>query len=86
MPELERAARIAEGFYSGNWLGGEVLERMVQLTARSSHFRELMRDLFAGTQEYADLRKRVYRSLPRIAAEALVSPFWKPDAQPEQTS
>jgi hypothetical protein len=51
VPELERAARIAERFYSGNWLGGEVLERMVQLTARSSHFRELMRDLFAGTQE-----------------------------------
>jgi flavin-dependent dehydrogenase len=85
VPELERAARIAERFYAGNWLGGEVLERMVQLTARSSHFRELMRDLFAGTQEYADLRKRVYRSLPRIAAEALISPFWKPAAEPTQS-
>lgn len=83
--ELECAARSAERFYAGSWLGGEVIERMVQLTARSSHFRELMRDLFAGTQEYADLRSRVYRSLPRIAAEALVSPFWRPDAQPEQT-
>ena len=26
LPELERAARIAERFYAGNWLGGEVLE------------------------------------------------------------
>ena len=85
LPELERAARIAERFYAGNWLGGEVLERMVQLTVRSSHFRELMRGLFAGTQEYADLRKRVYRSLPRIAAEALISPFWKPTAEPTQS-
>jgi flavin-dependent dehydrogenase len=85
LPELERAARIADRFYSGNWLGGEVLERMVQLTGRCSHFRELMRDLFAGTQEYVDLRKRVYRSLPRIAAETLISPFWKPAAEPERS-
>jgi len=73
LPELERAARIADRFYSGDWLGGSVLERMVQLTALSGRFRELMRDLFAGIQEYSDLRRRVRRSLPRIAAEALLS-------------
>ncbi len=78
LPELERAARIADRFYSGDWLGGTVLERMVQLTARSSRFRELMRDLFAGTQEYSDLRRRVRRSLPRVAAEALLSTVWRP--------
>jgi flavin-dependent dehydrogenase len=81
LPELERASRIADRFYSGDWLGGSVLERMVQLTARSSRFRELMRDLFAGTQEYSDLRQRVQRSLPRIAAEALVTTFWRPPAE-----
>ncbi len=73
LPELERASRIADRFYSGDWLGGSVLERMVQLTARSARFRGLMRDLFAGTQEYSGLRQRVKHSLPRIAAEALVS-------------
>ena len=77
LPELERGSRIADRFYSGDWLGRSVLERMVQLTARSSRFRELMRDLFAGTQEYSDLRRRVQRSLPRIAIEAVVSGLWR---------
>jgi flavin-dependent dehydrogenase len=78
LPELERASRIADRFYSGDWLGGAVLERMVQLTARSARFRGLMRDLFAGTQEYSGLRQRVKRSLPRIAAETLLSVFAPP--------
>ncbi len=78
LPELERASRIADRFYSGDWLGGSVLERMVQLTASSSRFRELMRDLFAGTQEYSGLRQRVRRSLPRIAVETLVRTIRRP--------
>lgn len=73
LPELERAARIADCFYAGKWLGGSVTERMVEMTRRSPRFRELMRDLFAGSQEYSDLRRRVKRGLPRIAAEVLVS-------------
>ena len=75
--ELELASRIANRFYSGEWMGGNVIERMLQLTARSSTFRDLMRDLFAGSQEYANLKQRVYCSLPRIAAEALMSGLWK---------
>ena len=78
LPELERAARIADRFYSGDWLGGSVLERMVQLTGRSARFRDLMRDLFAGTQEYSDLRQRVRRGLPKIVTETLVSTVWRP--------
>ena len=73
LPELERAARMVDRFYSGSWLGGPVTERMVRLTSRSPMFRELMRDLFAGTQDYSNLRQRVCRSLPRIAGEALLS-------------
>lgn len=76
LPELELAARIAERFYAGSWLGAPVLERMIQLTGRSASFRDLMRDLFAGSQGYGDLKRRVYRSLPRIAAEAIVSALW----------
>ena len=78
LPELERAARITDRFYSGKLLAGSVIERMIQLTARSPRFREMMRDLFAGTQEYSNLRDRLRRSLPRIAAEALLSTFWQP--------
>ena len=73
LPELERASRIAKRFYSGNWMGGAVIERMVQLTTVSARFRELMRDLFAGVQEYSGLKERIYKSLPRIAGEALIS-------------
>lgn len=83
LSELEIASRIAERFYSGSWLGGSVIERMVQLTTLSAGFRGVMQDLFAGTQEYADLRHRVSGSLPRILVEALVSAVWK-NPQPEE--
>ena len=75
LPELERAARIVGRFYSGSWLGRPVTERMIRLTSRSPMFRELMRDLFAGTQDYSNLRQRVCRALPRIAGETLLSTF-----------
>jgi flavin-dependent dehydrogenase len=84
--ELERAASIANRFYAGEWLGGSVLERMVQLTGSSTRFRQLMRDLFSGAQEYSTLKKRVYRSLPRIAAEALVSTLWNSDPLPRSAA
>ena len=76
LSELEHAARIANRFYGGVWMGGHVLERMIQLTQRSPQFREIMRDLFSGAQEYSDLRERVYKKLPRIALEAAVSTLW----------
>ncbi len=72
LPELERASRIANRFYSGEWMGGSVIERMVQLTTLSARFRELMRDLFAGVQEYSGLKERLYKSLPRIVTEAFI--------------
>jgi flavin-dependent dehydrogenase len=80
LPELEHAARIADRFYVGEWMGAPVLERMIQLTQRSARFREIMRDLFSGAQEYSNLRKRVDHSLPRMVMEAAVSAFWKPGA------
>ena len=76
LSELEHAARIANRFYGGEWLGGSVLERMIQLTQRSAGFREIMRDLFSGAQEYSDLRQRVYEKLPRIITQAAVSGLW----------
>ena len=76
VPELERAARIADRFYVGEWLGAPVVERMIKLTQRSARFREIMRDLFSGAQEYADLRQRVYDHLPLIAMEAALSTLW----------
>ena len=81
LPELEHAAQIRDRFYSGSWMGAPVIERMIQLTSRSPQFRALMRDLFSGSQEYSNLRERLYRSLPRIAAEALASTLWNRKGQ-----
>ena len=72
-PELEMAARVADRFYAGHWMGQTVIERMVQFTANSPSFRALMSDLFAGTQGYLDLRRRLYRTLPAMLAESLAN-------------
>jgi flavin-dependent dehydrogenase len=71
LPELRLAARVSQRFYTGEILGDSVLERMVSLTAQSASFRELMSDLFAGTQNYRDLRVRLYRILPSVMAQGL---------------
>jgi flavin-dependent dehydrogenase len=73
LPELELAAKMADRFYTGTWMGETVLERTVQFIAGSASFRRLMSDLFAGTQGYRDLRRRLYRTLPRMFAESLAA-------------
>ena len=75
LPELELAAEMSDRFYAGRWMGESVLERTVQFTAGSASFRRLISDLFAGTQGYRDLRRRVYRTLPAMLAESLASRF-----------
>ena len=71
LPELRLAARVSQRFYHGQVFGESVVERMIALTLQSEDFRDLMRDLFAGTQGYRDLRSRLYRSLPALIAEGL---------------
>ena len=44
--------------------------RMIQLMRRSPRFHELMQDLFAGTQGYLDLKKRLLRSFHGTLFEA----------------
>lgn len=73
LSELEMAARIAERFFSGRWMGAAVTERMVQFTEHSPRFRQLMCDMFSGAQAYRDLRQRLYRTLPAMVAESAVS-------------
>jgi flavin-dependent dehydrogenase len=73
LPELEMAARVADRFFTGSWMGESVTERMVQFTANSSKFQQLMCDMFAGSQGYTTLRQRLYRSLPRMVAESAVT-------------
>jgi flavin-dependent dehydrogenase len=71
LPELILAAQVSAHFYGGQVFGESVVERMVKLTNQSEGIRDLMRDLFAGTQGYRDLRSRLYRALPSLIAEGL---------------
>jgi len=71
--ELETAAGVADRFYTGSWMGQSVVERMIQFTGSSPTFRQLMSDMFAGTQGYRDLRRRLYRSLPAMVAQSLIA-------------
>jgi flavin-dependent dehydrogenase len=57
--ELEFAARIVRRFYRGSFLGTAVTTRMVQFMRRSSIFRQIMADIFSGTQDYTTLKQRV---------------------------
>ena len=57
--ELEYAARIVRRFNRGSFLGTAVTTRMVQFLQRNAVFRQLMSDLFCGTQDYSSLKQRV---------------------------
>jgi len=61
--ELEFAARIVRRFYRGSFLGTAVTTRMVQFLQRNAVFRQLVSDLFCGTQDYTTLKQRVLAHL-----------------------
>ena len=61
--ELEFAARIVRRFYRGSFLGTAVTTRMVQFLQRNAVFRQLLSDLFCGTQNYTSLKQRVLNHL-----------------------
>jgi flavin-dependent dehydrogenase len=78
LSELKLAAQVSQRFYSGQIFGESVLDRMVSLTAQSASIRDLMGDLFAGTQGYSDLRARLYKILPSALAESLSGMLRRP--------
>ena len=61
--ELELASRLAKRLFVDNFLCGSVPERMIQFARRSGLFREVLQDLFAGTQNYLDLKTRLKKSM-----------------------
>ncbi len=71
LPELKLAARISQRFYTGQIFGESILERMVALTQQSESIRDLMSDLFAGSQGYRDLRSRLLHIVPGLMLESL---------------
>ena len=86
LPELELAAAMAERFFSGHWAGQPIIERMVEFTEQSESFQALMRDLFAGSQGYHDLRRRLYRALPAMLAESLANALRLKESNVEKES
>jgi geranylgeranyl reductase family protein len=73
--DLEFASTLARRVFLGTFLFNSVPARMVQFMRRSPRFRDLMQDLFAGTQPYLDLRARLLRNLNGTLQEVLMNVF-----------
>jgi len=71
--DLEFGSRISSRVYNGRFLGGSITSRMVQFTRLSPTFRDLMQDLFAGTQPYIDLKRRLVGNFSRSVLEIICS-------------
>jgi geranylgeranyl reductase family protein len=67
--DLELASRLAHRVFHGQFLFGAVTSRMVQFTRLSPRFREVMQDLFEGSQPYLGLKRRLFMNLNRSLLE-----------------
>lgn len=71
--DLEFAANIAKKVFRGNFVGGAITTRMVQLLNYSPAFRDLVRDIFSGSQSYRTLKRRLWSQLGITVAEFMHS-------------
>jgi flavin-dependent dehydrogenase len=71
--DLATAATLTHLFYAGRFLGGAKTTRMVQFAKLSPTFRRLVSDIFAGSQKYDGLRRRLWTQLPRTLCEILAT-------------
>src|SRR5208282_4185249 len=67
--DLEFAAHIARKLFRGTFLGGAITTRMVQMLNRSPAFRDVIRDVFSGSQDYRSLKQRLWNQLGITMAE-----------------
>jgi flavin-dependent dehydrogenase len=63
LEDLTFGAGLAKRFFIQRFLFSTVPARMIEFMRRSPRFREIVQDLFAGTQGYLDLKKRLIDSL-----------------------
>jgi geranylgeranyl reductase family protein len=75
--DLELASRLAKRMFLGRFLYADVPGRMIQFIRRSPTFCEIMQDLFAGTQNYLDLKARLKRSLNGTVREVLMNFYFR---------
>lgn len=71
--DLEFGSRLASRIFHGSFLFGKVPARMVQFTRRSPTFKATIQDLFAGTQPYMGLKKRLLSNLSKSLGEIALS-------------
>ena len=71
--DLEFGSRLAKQVFRGNFLFGAIPNRMVQFTRRSPRFMSTMQDLFAGTQSYLTLKRRLFTNLHASLFEMAIS-------------
>lgn len=83
--DLEFAAMLAKRLFLGRFLFDSVPARMVQLIRRSPRFRDLMQELFAGTQPYLSLKSRLLRNLSGTLNEVFMNLLLN-RVEPERTS
>jgi flavin-dependent dehydrogenase len=82
--DLEFAAMLARRVFTGRVFFRSVPQRMVHFMQRSQRFRDLMQDLFAGTQPYLSLRARLMRNLNGTLQESFMQ-FFLNRVIPEQS-
>ncbi len=58
--DLEFAASIARKIFRGNILGGAITTRMVQVLNHSPALRDLIGEVFSGSQDYRSLKHRLW--------------------------
>ena len=71
LEDLIFGAGLAKRFFIQRFLFSTVPARMIEFMRRSPRFREIVQDLFAGTQGYLDLKKRLMDSPERDAARVV---------------
>jgi flavin-dependent dehydrogenase len=77
--DLEFAANIARRIFRGTILGGAITTRAVQLLNHSPAFRDLIRDVFSGSQDYRSLKGRLVNQVGVTVLEftrSLLYPRW----------
>ncbi len=75
--DLEMASRLAKRVFLGKFIYADVPTRMIQFMRRSPTFNALMQDLFAGTQNYLDLKARLIHGLDGTLREVLMSHYFR---------
>ncbi len=73
--DLEFGSSLAKRLFLGKFLFRSAPTRMVEYIHKSPRFQELMQDLFAGTQNYLDLKDRFLNTLNLTVREILVNSF-----------